>query len=122
MCVIASAIVMRLAGQVMQVERIDNIAEGIDMVRQALPRCRFDRTRCGESTPGSGRGGLPALAAYQKKWNETTSAWHDYPLHNWASNGADAFRQFAQGYPINGINDVGTRQRRRQRDRNWKTV
>lgn len=111
-----------LGGKVELVERIDNLADGIDMVRQVLPRCRFDRTRCGETTPGSGRGGLPSLQAYQKKRNELTDSWHDYPLHNWASNGADAFRQFAQGYPINGVNDVGTRQRRRSvRDRNWKT-
>lgn len=103
------------------VERIGNVNDGIDMVRQALARCRFDRTRCGETTPGSGRGGLPALAAYQHKWNETTSAWHDYPLHNWASNGADAFRQFAQGFPINGVDNNAPSRRRRERDRNWKT-
>lgn len=111
-----------LSGQVVQVPRIDNVAEGIDMVRQAFPRCRFDRTRCGELVPGEGRGGLPALAAYQKKWNETTSAWHDYPLHNWASNGADAFRQFAQGFPINGINDAASHERRARRNRGWKTT
>lgn len=110
-----------LPGKVEMVERIDNLADGIDMVRQALDRCRFDRVRCGETKPGEGRGGLPAMHAYQKKRNELTDTWHDYPLHNWASNGADAFRQFAQGYPINGINDVGTRQRRRSRERSWKT-
>ena len=110
-----------LPGKVELVERIDNLADGIDMVRQVLARCRFDRTRCGETTPGSGRGGLPALTAYQKKWNETLSCWHDYPLHNWASNGADAFRQFAQGYPINGLNDASTKTRRK-RERSWKAL
>jgi hypothetical protein len=111
-----------LPGQVVLVERIEAIGDGIDMVRQAFARCRFDRTRCGESKPGSGRGGLPALHGYQKKWNETTSTWHDYPLHNWASNGADAFRQWAQAYPLNGINDNDTSTRRRQRQRDWRTV
>lgn len=104
------------------VERIDNLADGIDMVRQSFGRCRFDRTRCGEDKPGSERGGLLSLAAYQKKWNEQLSCWHDYPLHNWASNGADAFRQWAQGFPLNGINDVSTRAKRRDRDRNWRTT
>jgi hypothetical protein len=103
------------------VPRIERVQDGIDMVRQAFARCRFDRTRCGETVPGEGRGGLPALAAYQHKWNETTSAWHDYPLHNWASNGADAFRQFAQGFPINGINDTVSR-RRRDRRGSWRTT
>jgi len=111
-----------ISGKVEWVQRIDHIGDGIDMVRQALPRCRFDRTRCGETKPGEGRGGLLSLAAYQKQWNELTDTWRDHPLHNWASNGADAFRQFAQGYPINGVNDAGTRSRRRERDRNWKTV
>jgi hypothetical protein len=109
-----------LPGEVVKVERIENIQDGIDMVRQGFARCRFDRTRCGETKPGSGRGGLPALAGYQKKWNETTSTWHDYPLHNWASNGADAFRQWAQGFPMDGINDSSTRGRRR-RERDWRT-
>lgn len=104
------------------VERIENIGDGIDMVRQVFSRCRFDRTRCGEFKPGEGRGGLPALIAYQKKWNETTSAWHDYPFHNWASNGADAFRMFAQGFPLNGVNDDITNSRRRdRRSGGWRT-
>lgn len=108
-------------GTVVLVERIDNKQDAIDMARQVFARCRFDRTRCGEIKPGEGRGGLLSLAAYQKKWNETTSTWHDFPLHNWASNGADAFMQFAQGYPINGVNDVSTQSKRRNRDRNWRT-
>lgn len=111
-----------LPGTVVLVERIDNLQDGIDMVRQALPRCRFDRTRCGEDPPGSGRGGLPALMSYRKAWNERLDVWHDYPLHDWASNGADGFRQWAQKFPINGVNDAETSERRRQRrDRNWRT-
>lgn len=104
-----------------KVERIENLADGIDMVRQAFGRCRFDRTRCGEMKPGEGRGGMLSLANYRKKWNEQLSCFHDYPLHDWASNGADAFRQFAQGFPLNGVNDEGTRAKRRTRDRNWRT-
>ncbi|WP_046970318.1 hypothetical protein [Dyella japonica] len=110
-----------LPGKVELVERINNLQDGIDMVRQALHRCRFDRVRCGENPPGSGRGGLPALQSYRKAWNEKLDVWHDYPLHDWASNGADAFRQFAQGFPMNGVNDASTRAKRRQRDRNWRT-
>lgn len=110
-----------LPGQIVVVDRIENLQDGIDMVRESLPRCRFDRTRCGENPPGSGKGGLPALMSYRKAWNEKLDVWHDYPLHDWASNGADAFRQFAQGFPINGVNDAATRSRRK-RDRNWKQL
>lgn len=111
-----------LPGKVELVERIPQKGDAIDMVRQALSRCRFDRTRCGENPPGSGRGGLPALQSYRKAWNERLEVWHDYPLHDWASNGADAFMQFAQGFPMDGVNDASTRSRRRNRDRNWKTT
>ena len=111
-----------LQGKVELVERIDNKQDAIDMARQILVRCRFDRTRCGENPPGSGRGGLPGLMSYRKAWNDKLSVWHDYPLHDWASNTADAFMQFAQGYPLNGINDQETTTRRRQRQRDWRTV
>lgn len=110
-----------LPGKVELVERIENLQDGIDMVRQSLTRCRFDRTRCGENPPGSGHGGLESLKAYRKARNEKLDVWHDYPLHDWASNGADAFRQFAQGHPMNGVNDASTRSKRRERDRNWRT-
>lgn len=111
-----------LPGKVELVERIDNKQDAIDMARQALARCRFDRTRCGENPPGSGRGGLPGLMSYRKAWNEKLSVWHDYPLHDWASNTADAFMQFAQGFPLNGVNDVDTRERRRrERKGSWRT-
>lgn len=64
--------------------------DAIEAVRKVLPRCWFDAKHCDV--------GLKALEEYQKKWNEHLGCWHDYPLHNWASNGADAFAQFAQGY------------------------
>jgi hypothetical protein len=82
------------------VERIGDVSEGIDMVRQILPRCRFDRTRCGpqRSADRDQRGGLEALRRYHKAWNEKTETFNDHPHHDWSSNGADAFRQCAQGY------------------------
>lgn len=102
------------------VERISNIMDGIDMVRQALPQCRFDVDKCGEFTPGSGRGGLLALRAYRKDWNDRGQCWASTPYHDWSSNGADAFRQFAQGYRTTGVqpttpNSSSDRSRRRGR-------
>lgn len=84
---------------IITVDRIQALHEGIDMVRQALPRCRFDAKLCGELKPGSGRGGLQSLRGYQKEWNERAQDWGSMPRHpHWANHGADAFRQFAQGY------------------------
>lgn len=41
------------------------------------------------------RDGLRALRAYRYKWNPTTQAFSKQPLHDWASNGADAYRYAA---------------------------
>jgi len=80
------------------VPRIQYLPDGIEMVRQMLPQCRFDAINCGETPPGSGQGAIPAIRAYRKEWNEKTQAWRDTPLHDWSSNYADALRQCAQGY------------------------
>lgn len=57
---------------------------GIDAVRLMLPTCTFDEPRCHD--------GLDALRSYRRKFNETTQAFADEPLHDWSSDGADAFR------------------------------
>lgn len=110
-------------GTVVKVERITEIGEGIEMVRSALPLARFDKVRCGENPPGSGRGLIPALRAYRYQWNEKVSAFHDVPLHDWASNPADSVRTWAEGYPMEGINDETSTAARRGRkaNRSWKS-
>lgn len=85
-------------GEVEVIERIKNLADGIEMTRQMLAVCRFDKTHCGETKPGSGRGGLPSLRAYRREFNEIAEVWRDKPLKSWANHGADALRQAAQGY------------------------
>ena len=44
------------------------------------------------------RSGIKALEHYQYKWDPERKVFLREPLHNWASNGADAFRQWATGY------------------------
>lgn len=73
-----------------KVDRIASINEGIEQTRQMFDRCWFDEKRCER--------GLDALANYQYVFDEKSNAFGLSPLHNWASNGADAFRQAAQGY------------------------
>jgi phage terminase large subunit len=72
------------------VPRIDSVENGIAMVRDMFSKCFFDAERC--------ETGLNALANYQYVWDERYDTFRQNPLHNWASNGADAFRMFAQGY------------------------
>lgn len=72
------------------VPRIQNVNEGIEQTRQVFNRCWFDENRCEK--------GLEALANYQYVYDEKYETFRQSPLHNWASNAADALRQFGQGY------------------------
>lgn len=72
------------------VPRIGDLMEGIEMTRQVFDQCWFDSEKCDE--------GIKALSNYQRRYDEERDTYMERPLHNWASNGADAFRQFAQGY------------------------
>ncbi|MEE8632095.1 MAG: terminase family protein [Candidatus Bathyarchaeia archaeon] len=66
--------------------RID-VQHGIDAVRFILPHCYIDQANCGD--------GIEALRAYRRRYDEITKAFSPKPLHDWSSNGADAFRYFA---------------------------
>ncbi len=68
------------------IPRLD-LQDGIQAVRKILPRCYFDAEKCYV--------GIEALKLYQKKYDEENKRYMDRPLHNWASDYADAFRQLA---------------------------
>lgn len=67
-----------------------SIEDGIEAVRQELPRSWFDADRC--------KHGLAALRGYQKDYDERHMTFRDRPLHNYASHAADAFRYGAMGH------------------------
>lgn len=111
-------------GPVDVVERIEVLADGIEMTRQLLARCKFDKTGCGENPAGSGRGGLPSLRAYRKKHDEKSKTWSEAPIKSWANHGADAIRQCAQGFdkpPEQPTDSAAARRRKRQRERRVRT-
>lgn len=72
------------------VPRVQNIQHGIDQTRNAMQAAWFDAEGCKE--------GLAHLEAYQREWNTRLQCWHDHPRHDEHSHGADAFRQWGQGY------------------------
>jgi hypothetical protein len=62
-----------------------SIADGINAARILLQKnIWFHRTNCAR--------GLEALRNYQRKYDAKNQMFVDKPLHNWASNGADAWR------------------------------
>jgi phage terminase large subunit len=72
------------------VPRISSVDDGIAMVRDVFKQCWFHEENCAE--------GLDALANYQYQFDDSYQTFRKVPLHNWASNGSDAFRMFAQGF------------------------
>lgn len=63
-----------------------SVFDGIQAVRKILPRCYFDESVIH---------GVDALKAYRYEYDEKLSKLKDKPLHDWASNPADAFRYMA---------------------------
>jgi hypothetical protein len=63
--------------------KIDQIEAG----RNALQFCWFDEAKTAE--------GVKALESYRKVWDDKNGCYKNEPLHDWASNGSDAFLTFA---------------------------
>lgn len=65
------------------------LLDGIETARRLLARSVFDTEKCAA--------GLDALRNYRRETNAKSQVASNQPLHNWASNGADAFRYAAVG-------------------------
>jgi hypothetical protein len=97
------------------VPRVQNINDGINAVRRMLATSLIDPLRCDR--------GLKCLRNYRKEWDEDRASFRDRPLHNWASHGADSFRNFAQGFVEPEIVQPRGRYRRRSRGREtWESA
>ena len=75
---------------IVKVPRIADITEGIGITRAAFASCWFDEERCAR--------GLEALANYAFKYDDAHATHTTAFTNKWATNGSDAFRQFAQGF------------------------
>jgi hypothetical protein len=83
--------------------------DAIQAARVVFSRCWFDRENCSV--------GIKALMEYQRRWDEKTKQFSPKPLHNSASNGADAFQQFALG--VRDDQGEDTRHRPRTADHDY---
>ena len=92
--------------------------DGIDAVRNLLPKCWFDAAHC--------QRGIDALRQYRKEWDQAGGVFRDSAVHDWTSHPADAFRYGAVTEPqaknIMGRQTLALRrQRRRLRRERWNT-
>ena len=91
------------------IERTSTVQLAINQTKQIFYRFVFDENRCQQ--------GLNCLENYVYTYNERMNV-TGKPLHNWASNGADALRQIGQYYS-DGYRDVTlTKEFRDEWDRN----
>ena len=72
------------------VPRVDEIQHGIQATRAMFSQAWFDETECAA--------GIVHLSMYRKEWNARLGVWSDKPRHDEHSEGADSFRQWAQGW------------------------
>lgn len=75
---------------IITVERVKLKGEGIEAARRIFAACYFDEKGCER--------GIDCLSNYRYAYNDERDTHNQTPYHDWASNGADAFQQFAQGF------------------------
>lgn len=70
-------------------------AARIETGRALLKECYIDEVKCKE--------GIHALMNYQYEWDDARQMFKKEPLHDWASDGADAFGYLAQALAREGM-------------------
>jgi len=95
------------------VPRITQIGTGIEMTRSALGQVWIDEVNCAQ--------GIKRLDNYKKKWSSTQARYIDEPDHD-GSEGADAFRQFAQALDGGMISSGMPKPSKKSAKRGWRTA
>jgi hypothetical protein len=80
------------------------VQSGIEKVRQILKICWFDEAKTAT--------GMKTLESYRKQWDEINGTYKKKPLHDWTSNGADAFRTMAVGHKFGTDSTINSGERR----------
>jgi len=79
-----------VAVTVESVPRVSDLGAAIDVTRERMIDSYIDETECAD--------GVRSLDHYRYKWMEESQTYSRQPEHTAASNGADAYRQWATGY------------------------
>jgi hypothetical protein len=112
-------------GSIVVVPRVATISQGIELTRSKLAGNHWFYDHTPDEENGDDMGaklGIKCLDGYQYEWDDKRGVWSNQPLHNWASHGADAWRQFAQGYQEPSHRDDDDDRRRRRSNRDWRTA
>lgn len=77
-----------------EVAPLRDVDDGIEAVRSLFSRFWIDAEKC--------KRGISALKSYHKVWDEKNKVFKDRPMHDWASNAADALRTFGNAFRETG--------------------
>jgi hypothetical protein len=88
----------------------DLIADGIHACRLVFNRCWFDRFKCA--------GGIDALRMYRTQFDAKHNVFSEKPLHDWSSDGSDAFRTAIMG-ARDKIQKIKTENKREMVPESW---
>jgi hypothetical protein len=80
---------LRSLGLKVRVLSADSVEDGIEAVRNLIPRCWIDAQKCAR--------GLDALRLYRPEFDARRETFSARPIHDWTSHAADAFRYLARG-------------------------
>lgn len=80
---------LRNLGLKVRVLSADSVEDGIEAVRNLIPRCWLDAQKCAR--------GLDALRLYRPEFDAKRETFSARPIHDWTSHAADAFRYLARG-------------------------
>lgn len=72
------------------IDRSKDLRDDHELVRNMLPRCRFDAIKTAKL--------IKHLGSYRKEWNDRLGVWKDSPRHDEHSHGVSSFRTFATGF------------------------
>lgn len=96
------------------VPRTQDVNNGIELTRERFPTVWMDAENC--------KLGIAALDSYVRTWNTRLACFTNVPLHNWASNGADSFRQFGQGYHPSKAIASNEQKKKTKKAGNWRVM
>jgi len=75
-------------GIVSKILKVGSVAARIENGRDLLKTCWIDKEKCAD--------GIHCLMNYQYMWDDNKQRFKSKPLHDWASDGSDAFGYLAQ--------------------------
>ena len=75
-------------GVASKILKVGSVAARIENGRDLLKTCWIDKEKCAD--------GLHALMNYQYQWDDDKQRFKSKPLHDWSSDGSDAFGYLAQ--------------------------